>query len=66
MHDKPVSFLVVLGEQIDGDSWFIWWFHHLPGPSICRKRTPMCTISPNRDAVISQKVFIVGLVRDAK
>ena len=22
------------GRQIDGDSWFTWWFNHLPGPSI--------------------------------
>ena len=22
------------GRQIDGDSWFIWWFNELPGPSI--------------------------------
>ena len=21
--------------------WFTWWFNHLPGPSICPKRTPM-------------------------
>ena len=29
--------------QIDGDSWFTRWFNHLPGPSICPKRTPMVT-----------------------
>ena len=27
--------------KIDGDSWFTWWFHHLPGSSISPKRTPM-------------------------
>ena len=27
--------------QIDGDSWFAWWFNHLPGPSISPKRTPI-------------------------
>ena len=25
-------------DKIDGDSWFIWWFH-LPGPSISSKRS---------------------------
>ena len=29
------------GRKIEGDSWFTWWFNHLPGPSICPKRTPM-------------------------
>ena len=29
------------GREIDGDSWFTWWFNHLPGPSISAKRTPM-------------------------
>ena len=29
------------GRNIDGDSWFAWWFNHLPGPSISPKRTPM-------------------------
>ena len=29
------------GRNIDGDSWFTWWFSHLPGPSIYPKRTPM-------------------------
>ena len=24
-----------------GWPWFTWWFNHLPGPSICPKRTPM-------------------------
>ena len=28
------------GRKIDGDSWFTWWFNHLPGPSISPKRTP--------------------------
>ena len=23
------------------DSWFTWWFNHLPGPSIAPERTPM-------------------------
>ena len=32
-----VSFLVVLLKQIEGDAWFTWWFHHLPGPSILKK-----------------------------
>ena len=36
-----MSFLVVLVETIDGDSWFTWWFNHLAGPSICNKRPPM-------------------------
>ena len=22
------------GEKIDGDSWFTWWFNHLPGKPI--------------------------------
>ena len=30
-----------LGRKIEGDSWFTWWFCHLPGSSICPKRTPM-------------------------
>ena len=29
------------GRTIDGASWFTWWFNHLPGASICPKRTPM-------------------------
>ena len=29
------------GRKIDGNSWFTWWFNHLPGPSISPKRTPM-------------------------
>ena len=29
------------GERIEGDSWFTWWFNHLPGPSIFPKRKPM-------------------------
>ena len=29
------------GRKIDGDSWFTWWFNHLPGPSIFSKRAPM-------------------------
>ena len=29
------------GRKMDGDSWFTWWFNHLPGPSISPKRTPM-------------------------
>ena len=28
------------GRNIDGDSRFTWWCHHLPGPSIAPKRTP--------------------------
>ena len=36
-----MSFLVVLVKQKDGDSWFTWWFNHLPGPYISPKRTPM-------------------------
>ena len=24
-----------------GESWFAWWFNHIPGPSIFPKRTPM-------------------------
>ena len=28
------------GRQVDGDSWFTWWFNH-PGPSISPKRIPM-------------------------
>ena len=35
-----MSFLLV--REIDGDSWFTWWFNHPPGPSISPKRTPMC------------------------
>ena len=26
--------------QVDGDSWFTWWFNHLPGPRISPKKTP--------------------------
>ena len=29
-----------LARKIDGDSWFAWWFNHLPGPSFSPKRTP--------------------------
>ena len=39
MHRRPFWF----GGKIDGDPWFTWWFNHLPGPSICPKRTPMTT-----------------------
>ena len=29
---------------VDGDSWFTWWFNHLPGkPIYSPKRTPMVT-----------------------
>ena len=28
------------GRKIEGDSWFTWWFNHLPGnPSIFQKAT---------------------------
>ena len=30
-----------LGGKMEGDSWFTLWFNHLPGASICPKRTPM-------------------------
>ena len=30
------------GVKIEGDPWFTW-LSHLPGPSICPKRTPMKT-----------------------
>ena len=29
------------GRKIDRDSWFTWWFNHLPGPTICPKRSPI-------------------------
>ena len=34
-------FLGCFARRIDGDSWFAWWFNHIPGPSISPKRTPM-------------------------
>ena len=30
--------------KIDGDSWFTWWFHHLPGPSSSPRRTHMIPV----------------------
>ena len=33
-------FLGCFAGNIDGGSRFIWWFNHLPGPSISPRRTP--------------------------
>ena len=38
-HSEIIGFLLLFWY------WFTWWFNHLPGPSICRKRTPMTEIS---------------------
>ena len=35
------GFVGCFGGTIDGHSCCTWWFHQLPGPSICPKRTPM-------------------------
>ena len=26
-------FLGCFGRKLDGESWFTWWFNHLPGPT---------------------------------
>ena len=43
--NKTIRIIGVLfgcfGRKIEGDSWFTWWFNHLPGPFISPKRTPM-------------------------
>ena len=41
------------GRNIDGDSWFTWWFNHLPGPFISPKRTPMHKIFPKKTTIIA-------------
>ena len=40
------------GGNIDGDSWFTWWFNHLPGLSICPKRTPMLPCLPSAKSLL--------------
>ena len=38
-----IGVLFGFGGKIEGDSWFTWWFNHLPGKPIYlpSRRTPM-------------------------
>ena len=52
MRDAPKT--ISIGRRIDGDSWFFWWFNHLPGPSTVDGRNPAPPKEPwNDDSTVS-------------